>query len=129
MSHTTIELHQKFVFEIIPNEDHEVVHEELAREGWDRVASQSGTDYHLIRGCYFKKDGSKVEIDRVEARLRSRLNRPFSIELTVGPSYGYGLKPVVQPTLLSGLFSSPGTNPNAIYSSLADHLYPLKKIV
>ncbi|WP_334266859.1 hypothetical protein [Edaphobacter sp. HDX4] len=102
------------MFEIIPTEDHDIVREEMSREDWHRTASQSGADVHLTRGSYFKLNGTKDEMDRIEARLSARLKRRFSIEASFGPTYGYGLKPVAQPAALARL---PGTYP--VYPNLA----------
>ena|ERR1700730_5815650 len=106
MSHATVVLHEKFEHEHIPDSDHEVVHQEMAAIGFTRTAPHDdGVVRHLPRACYFSAAGTKEDVARVYHNLKSRLGREVSIEVTIGTSAGYGLKPVVQAPVSSFLTS------------------------
>jgi hypothetical protein len=96
MSHVTVELHEKYPHEHIPDSEHDLVHEEMRAVGFLQIASQNGADHHLPRACYFSEVGTKGDIDRAWLNIRTRLSRDVSMEVTIGASYGYGLKRTVE---------------------------------
>jgi hypothetical protein len=113
MSHATVILHEKQMHEHIADWEHEVVHEEMQTIGFSRTASQDGVVQHLPRACYFNQAGSNLDIARVQKNLKSHLGREVSIEVTIGTSHGYGLKPVLRHPVSSfaPLLSSPSMVP------------------
>jgi hypothetical protein len=97
MSHLTVELHENYPHERISDWEHEFVRNELATIGFNSGASTRGTDERLPRACYFSTAGTYDAVRGVWNQLERRLSRKVSIECTIGTSYGFGLKPLVDP--------------------------------
>jgi hypothetical protein len=129
MSHATVILHEKYQHEHIPDWEHEVVHSEMGAVNFLRVASQNGVDHHLPRACYFSPVGTTADVDRAWQNIKRRLGREVSMELTIGPSYGLGLKPVANfaaaPSLIPHAIPSPAAS---FYDAIVAPLAPAPKL-
>lgn len=102
MAHVNIELHENYPGEKIPDWEHDFVHTKMTEIGFARAASCGGVDVHLNRASYFNPEGQKLDVERVYQSITTHLGRKVGLELTIGPSYLYGLKPLSTPSTVLG---------------------------
>ena len=113
MSQINVELHEKNIYEHIPDWEHETVHEVMKKLGYSREAVLNGSEHHLTRACYFKVGGTSQDVQTAYTNIKAQLIRGVIVFGTIGISYGYGLKPVIKNPYgsLASFIAAPSTIP------------------